>query len=288
MRSNSYRTTKRIILCLALLAVICLESLGPVRAQALVREFSVGLPFDSPIVTNDDEIDAFIGTGGLLLPSTFSGSKSVRRAVASCLNCVWRYSIYCAQDSQVMCAHAVKTCAIGKIRYRVRFGNAGATPKTIGSVCWGDSIPSTREKLGINVSEKITRFLPDIAIGMSPFPRTLTRVPIVVWCGQKAKIVLPDFEIQGVKVTVIASGTWLWNWGDGTFLWTRLPGEKYPNSELTHQFIRAGNYNVSVKSHWSGQFIVHGIGKFTTHGEPITQFTSRKISVVNQVSRLSN
>ena len=267
--------------------VSCLQ-IDPVFANESISANDIVVEFEPPVVTGDDEIDAFVGTGGLLLPSSFSGSQKNRHAVANCLNCVWRFSVYCAQDSQEMCAHAAITCPVGKIRYRIRFSRIGETPMTIGSVCWGSSKPMTREKMGLEIKERVARYLPDLEMGITPSPRTITMVPIIVWSGQKPEIRLPHFRLGGFNVSVIASATWLWSWGDGTRTWTRQSGKRFPSTQLTHQFRRAGTFNVSVRSYWFGQYLVSGIGKFPAIGGPIEQFDSQFVSVVNQEVRLSD
>ena len=281
-------STRYLWVILISLIVINVDTKDSAYANEPVRSLNGGLRMDVPVVNNDDQIDAYVGTGGLLLPSSFSGSTTNRQALARCLNCVWRFTIYCAQDTQEMCAHAVTMCPIGQIRYRIRFAKADAIPKTIGSVCWGSSKPITREKIGLEVLQRVLRYVPELRLGMNPTKRTITMVPIIVWCGQAPDVKLPQFQISGLEVTVTASANWLWNWGDGTSTWTRLPGKQYPSTQLTHQFNRAGVFTVSVRSHWSGNYHVKGIGNFTTIGPPITQFAAEKIVVVNQDSRLSH
>jgi len=46
----------------------------------------------NPNVGGNNSISAYVGTGGLLLPDSFSGSKATKSAVADCLGCTWRYT----------------------------------------------------------------------------------------------------------------------------------------------------------------------------------------------------
>ena len=278
----------RVLLVMCLTSSVVLATSNTSQAQSVIESSTVLLSLEPPEVTNDEKLDAFVGTGGLILPPSFTGSISNRIAVANCLNCVWRYSVYCSQDSQVMCAHATATCPKSKVRYRVSFGKAGVPPVTIGSVCSNGSKPVTRQRLGQEIENRILRYLPILKMGLVPSSKTITRVPIVVWCNQKSVFHPPSFQIAGTRVQISAQASWRWSWGDGTFLWTRVCGSPYPSAELSHQYLRAGRFHVSVESNWVGEFVIQGVGKFPTIGPPITQIANSGIAVLAQSARLSH
>jgi len=222
-------------------------------------------------VSGDDDSDAYRGTGGLLLPSSYSGSASSRKTIASCLNCVWRYTLYCQQSSMGFCAHAVITCPNGKVRYRVWFGKTNQTTKVVGTVCWGVSKPATRREIEQQVNSSAVRYVPALMPGVSPRGSTLTSVPIIVWSGQPAVFTPKPMYLAGHEVRIRATAVWQWVWGDGSSLWTGMPGGQYPNRALTHQYRKQGHYNVQVRSIWRATYFVAGLGSFTTAGNLVGQ-----------------
>lgn len=241
---------------------------------------SLGVPADNSInVSGDDSADAYRGTGGLLLPSSYSGNASSRKTIASCLDCFWRYTIYCAQGASGLCAHAVTTCSAGKIRYRVWFGTSANELRVVGSVCWGSSKPATRRDLDTQINQTALRYVPALQPGVAPRNSTFTSVPIIVWSGQRALFKPSPMLIAGHKIQITANAMWQWNWGDGSVQWTASPGAKYPARTLTHQFLRAGNYQVEVRTLWRATYYVAGIGTFAMPGDLIEQSASFPIQV---------
>lgn len=251
-------------------------------ANAMIGDFSASanVPFDATTtVSSDDNLDAYVGTGGLLLPETYSGSRQTKQRVASCMQCVWRYTIYCAVGTSALCAHAVSTCRLGEIRYRVWFGINERSVKDIGSLCWGLNPPTTRRDIERKMRAGSLRYLPPLAPAISPKGKTFTSIPILVWSGQHPQFVPAPMNLLGRSVQVRATATWLWNWGDGTQQWTVLPGSLYPHKTLTHQYRRPGNYHIRVSSYWRANYEIHGIGFFPVQGVSVRQNSDILLSV---------
>lgn len=232
-------------------------------------------------VVGDDEQDAYVGTGGLLLPGSFSGSHHTRVRVATCKGCHWRYTIHCQYGADGLCQHAVATCPQGKVRYRVWFAEMGQMPTVVGTVCWGVTEPLTRTDLESVIRNSQLRRVPPLAAGMNPPGKTFTSVPVIVFSGQPIIHRPPDMRIAGFRVQVKAQCRWRWAWGDGQAEWRAIPGAPYPRRDITHQYRAAGSYVVKVRSHWSAKYTVTGIGTFDVGGEQIHQDQSLKLTVVS-------
>ena len=230
-------------------------------------------------VAGDDSLNGYQGNGGLLLPQTFSGPARTRMKVASCLGCIWRYTIYCDATSTSMCAHAVVTCPGGKIRFRVWFGKTVDELAVVGSVCWGSSRPATRREFESQVKQSALRLLPKQQPGISPRFETLVSVPVSVWSGQSQTFRPKAMSLSGQNVQIIAKATWLWQWGDGTRNWTRLPGGRYPKSGISHIFSKPGNYSLRLTTVWQAEYFVAGLGSFQVSGDVVHQEKSLKILV---------
>jgi len=230
-------------------------------------------------VTSDNEMVAYIGTGGLLLPESFSGSSDVRFQVANCLGCTWRYTIYCMQNSDAPCLHAVMSCPAGSLLYRVGFGLTPSAINVIGSVCWGSSQPLTRSLAEANVRDYAIRYLPKLAPGYAPPDGTLTSIPGIFWTGQPTILLPPSFNLSGRSIMITATPTWRWIWGDGSVIWKSVPGAPFPSREITHQFRSPGNYQTQVTTVWTASYTVSGLGTFDVTGELVRQTQTLEVAV---------
>ena len=230
-----------------------------------------------PNVSGDNSIAAYVGTGGLLLPDSFSGSKSTSSEVANCLGCTWRYTVYCMQGVNTPCKHAVTSCPRGSLLYRVWFGRTASTIAVVGSVCWGSSTPITRREVEGRIDDYVVRYIPALRPGFDPPGGSITSVPVIFWTGQPATFKPPSFSLSGYSVSITAKPTWRWTWGDGSSVWKGVAGARYPSRQITHQYRIPGNYSVGVTAVWQAKYTVSGVGTFDVNGEVLRQ--SRTIAV---------
>ena len=252
------KTCLRVVTGIVVLFLASIVAQGPVTA-------------DEPNVVGDNSQAAYVGTGGLLLPGSFSGSSSTKRSVAVCLGCTWTYTIYCTQGAGVPCKHAVTSCPKGSLRYRVGFGRTPETVATIGSVCWGSSKPVTRQDVDSKIKDLVVQYVPHLSPGFSPRGGSLAAIPVIFWTGQPTNFSPPPFTLSGHRVAITATPTWRWAWADGNSVWKSVPGADYPSRQITHQYRSPGTYVVGVTTVWSAKYTVAGVGTFTVDGEVIRQ-----------------
>lgn len=222
-------------------------------------------------VVGDDQQDSFVGTGGLVLPGRFSGTTATRAHVAGCMGCTWKYTVYCAYDSEGLCAHAVVTCPLGMVRYRVWFGREADQLTVIGSVCWGSGAPITRRSIDHAIAQRGTRYVPPLRPGFDPPGGTLVGVAVIAWAGQPAVIAPAPLRLSGMTVRLTCRGRWLWTWGDGARQWYAVPGSPYPARDVVHTYRAAGRFGASVSSRWTATYTVAGLGPFDAGGDIVRQ-----------------
>ena len=231
----------------------------------------------APDVGGNNAISAYVGTGGLLLPDSFSGSTQTKTEVANCLGCTWRYTIYCMQGADAPCKHAVTSCPRGSLLHRVWFGRTPNSTAVVGSVCWGSSTPVTRRQIESRVDDYVIRYIPALRPGYDPPGGSLTTVPVIFWTGQPRSFTPPNFWLSGYSVSISATPTWHWNWDDGASIWKSVAGAQYPSRQITHQYRSPGRYSVGVTAVWQAKYTVSGIGTFDVSGEVLRQ--SRTLDV---------
>ena len=247
------------------------QSTHVLSPQALV------LPRD---VTGDDSIDAYVGTGGLVLGRTYSGSATKRYSIASCLSCVWKYSIYCRwSDEASPCLHAVLSCPKGMILYRVLFGHTNDVLQSVGSVCHGSGEPVTRRTIEQKIRQLVIRYVPSLRPTTQPSRETLTTLKVFAQSGQSRKFSPKKFTLSGHQVSLVAQARWRWNWGDGSSRWYSSPGGKYPDGKVTHQYRSTGVKVIKVLTQWNATYTIAGLGTFPAKGAQVTQDATLRILV---------
>ena len=264
-------------LWLSLVLALCVVGIAsPAQAVSLS---------DANVQANDD-LDAYVGTGGLLLPRSFQGPPRTRTYVANCLSCVWQYTLYCAQGAEVACAHAVVTCPAEEIRYRVKFGATKENVHTVGSVCWGIGYPATRQDVIDRIQEDALRAVPALRPGCSPCTRSLTGLPLIVWAGQPTVYRAKPMTLSGLRVVITARPLWRWSWGDSSHQWTSDSGSPTSRSGPTHRYSSPGQYHIDVHAVWTAQYAISGVGTYTLEDAPVNQFAQLHVQVVPIVTRL--
>ncbi len=231
-------------------------------------------------VTGDDSIDAYVGTGGLVLGRTYSGSATKKYSIASCLSCVWKYSIYCRwSDEASPCLHAVMSCPKGMILYRVLFGQTNDDMQSVGSVCHGSGEPVTRRTIERKIRQHVIRYVPNLKPTTQPSRKTLTSMKVFAQSGQDRKFTPKKFTLSGHQVSLVAQARWRWSWGDGSSRWYSSPGGKYPDGKVTHQYRSTGVKIIKVHTQWNATYTIAGVGTFPAQGDQVTQDATLRIRV---------
>lgn len=220
-------------------------------------------------VVADDERDAFVGTGGLVLPG--SVDQSTRREVADCTGCQWRVTSPCVErplgnsfDGQAACLSVSRGCQVGSLR-RTWFRSDHRAWRDLGLVCM-DQDPVTVEALGGRVREDLVRRLPSLRPDRLPRSGVVTGIPTVFSSGQPAGTQRFSWRILGRDVSVAATPSWSWRFPDGSEISTRDPGLLDESGDIRHIFRRAGAARVACESRWSGEFTVDGLGPYPIRG----------------------
>lgn len=234
------------------------------------------------VVRGDDERDRYVGTGGLILPTTVDADT--RSEVAGCPGCRWRLSTPCevpgdgvAFDGQPTCLSVVRGCPGGRL-LRPWFQGLGQPWRPLDLVCVAPGGPVTVADVGRGVQEAFEQGVPRLRPGFQPTQGVLTQVPVVFDSGQEAGVRRWRFDVLGRAVTLSASPLWSWQFGDGGRRDTADPGGRYPHLGIAHAYRRAGQYRVACTTTWQGSFVVDGLGPFPVD-EPVIQREVRRIDV---------
>lgn len=234
-------------------------------------------------VHGDDESDRYVGSGGLVLPS--SVGDRTRTEVAGCLGCEWRLSSPCATpvdgnpfSGQPTCLSVVRGCPAMAELLRAWFRPASGPWREIGLVCIGPGGPVTVVVVGLEVRERMARAVPPPLPGAQPERGVVAQLPVIFDSGQPADGLHVAWLIGGHPVTLDAAARWRWEFGDGSVLTTADPGGRFPHSSVAHAYRAAGRFTVHVQVTWSARYTVAGLGPFDVP-EPVVQSATLGVTV---------
>lgn len=243
------------ILTLLLLLPIGVPQLGTDRAHASVE------------VIGDDEQDAFVGSGSLLLPPQIA--TDWRRSAASCPGCRWRSVIQCVMTTAGSCRGPARLCGVDGFWLRIFLTGPDGVERNLGAACFGPSGPVRREVAEALLADEVRALVPPLRTWRQPEGQVLPHLPVVFGVTQSESAIERSFEIIGLPIELIASPRWIWDFG-GSTLHTVSAGRPWPDQTIDRTFRRSGEMPVAVKAVWSATYTVAGVGPLEVV-EPVTQ-----------------
>jgi len=130
----------------------------------------------------------------------------------------------------------------------------------------------------LSLSDQITRLLPGSKILYQPSSDALTDVPVYFWSDTNSVFNVVT-SILGVGVNVLMNPSFVWNFGDGTTFSTSSSGGPYPDSTITHTYIRPGTYTINLSISWAGTWAAQGAAMVPILGGAIVQSATATIQV---------
>lgn len=229
-------------------------------------------------VIADDERDAYVGTGGLVLPRG-SVDEALRRSVAECPGCRWRLREACAQDGGGgPCLSVARGCPGGARHLRTWHSrDGGRTWADLGLACYPPGGPVTVEDASWAVAERVEEAVPPGTITAQPPRGAVPHLPVAFAANQPAELGPLRLDVAGRAIEVRPRATWQWSFGDGATLVTDRPGGRYPDLSVAHAYRGAGRYEVVLDTTWTASYLLDGLGPFPV--DPIRQRTSARIVV---------
>lgn len=243
------------ILTLLLVLPIGVPQLGTDRAHASVE------------VIGDDEQDAFVGSGSLLLPPQIA--TDWRRSAASCPGCRWRSVIQCVMTTAGSCRGPARLCGVDGFWLRIFLTGPDGVERNLGAACFGPSGPVRREVAEALLADEVRALVPPLRTWRQPEGQVLPHLPVVFGVTQSESAIERSFEIIGLPIELIASPRWIWDFG-GSTLHTVSAGRPWPDQTIDRTFRRSGEMPVAVKAVWSATYTVAGVGPLEVV-EPVTQ-----------------
>lgn len=226
-------------------------------------------------VIGDDEQDAFVGTGSLLLPPQIA--TDFREVAAACPGCTWRSVIQCEMTSAGACRGPARLCGPEGYWLRVFLTRPDGTEMNLGAACFGSGGPVSRESAEAQLRDRIVALVPELRAWRQPSGRVLPHLPVVFGVTQSERPLVESFTLVGLPIELTARPRWVWDFAT-TSLATTSAGRRWPDATVDHAYRRSGIAQVRVTAVWEATYEVAGVGPLAID-EPVTQRTSLEVPV---------
>jgi len=203
------------------------------------------------VVTKTD--DSYQVSGRLFLDNQYSGSSATIKTAASCIGCKWHLQLICADpitnqtDGGYDCTKpASYSCSSTAKRYRVWFLGEGlwrpSDWQQTGTTCIGPAGPKPVVNLQTELAQTATGYLPELKFELKPKAKSLVNLPTKANVKSANSYTFVT-EVAGIQVTVTATASYRYNFGDGYSVVS-------PARSISHIYRVRGDKPVTVTATW--------------------------------------
>jgi hypothetical protein len=218
-------------------------------------------------IIGDDDQDAFVGSGSLLLPPQIA--TDWREVAATCPGCRWRSVIQCEMTTAGSCRGPARLCGPDGYWLRVFLTRPDGVEMNLGAACFGSGGPVSRETAEALLRERVVALVPPLKAWRQPSGPALAHVPVIFGVDQSEEPFTEAFEIVGLPVEITARPRWSWDFGSEPVA-TSSAGRRWPNPTIGHVYRRSGQNEAQVTAMWDATYVVAGVGPLAI-AEPVTQ-----------------
>lgn len=136
-----------------------------------------------------------------------------------------------------------------------------------------------------SLSDRLSKALPTGGISYQPNFQPLIHTPVYFW-NDLPSVFRTQVNLIGETIDVVLRPSYVWSFGDGSFLATTDSGGPYPNGKITHKYLQPGIYPVLLTTTWNGSFTHNAVERAIT-GE-IQKVSALTITVVAAPTRFMN
>jgi hypothetical protein len=226
-------------------------------------------------VIGDDDKDAFVGSGSLLLPPQIA--TDFRYAAAECPGCTWRSVVQCEMTTAGSCRGPARLCGPDGYWLRIFLTRPGGGEINLGAACFGSGGPVTRETAEARLRDRIVTLVPPLRPWRQPDGPVLPHIPVVFGVDQPETAIRASFDLIGLPIDLVVRPRWTWDFGTSRVA-TDSAGRRWPDATIAHTYWRSGLPEVAVAAVWEASYSVAGVGPLAV-AQPVTQRAELSIPV---------
>ncbi len=136
-----------------------------------------------------------------------------------------------------------------------------------------------------SLSDRLSKSLPTGGISYQPNFQPLIHTPVYFW-NDLPSVFRTQVNLIGETIDVVLRPSYVWSFGDGSFLATTDSGGPFPDGKITHKYLQPGIYPVLLTTNWNGSFSHNAVERAIT-GQ-IKKVSALTITVVAAPTRFMN
>jgi hypothetical protein len=136
-----------------------------------------------------------------------------------------------------------------------------------------------------SLSDRLSKSLPTGGISYQPNFKPLIHTSVYFW-NDLPSVFRTQVNLIGETIDVVLRPSYIWSFGDGSFLATTDPGGPFPEGKITHIYSQPGIYPVLLTTTWNGSFSHNAVERAIT-GQ-IKKVSALTITVVAAPTRFMN
>ena len=259
---------RRLIACAAVI-LACTSGLGNTSAMAQptggpgsVGGVGVGGDGGSGTVNGTDNQGGDPGSGG----AQGSGGTD------NCLGCTYKWVAIC-DPALANTGCGANACPAGFLMETLMITDPRLPAPIAGATRCRSPSGATPAQVRLAASDQFSQLLTTAHPSQQPAGGGVVNLPTLFATNTPAAQTF-DETLLGVQVTLNVDASWTWDFGDGTTLTSTDPGGAYPIASLSHIYLHAGTYAVTLTTNWTGTFSMAGGPAAVIPGGPIPRLSN--------------
>ena len=131
----------------------------------------------------------------------------------------------------------------------------------IGTVCLGPGeAPISVADIANAVYDEFKNLPPENEPKFYPSATALVNLPTIFAAGAPSEMSWDNLDVLGFDIRIEATASYEWDFDREVTETFTEPGGPYPDMSVTHTYTTPGQRQVSLVTHWNGQFYIDGDG----------------------------
>jgi hypothetical protein len=189
----------------------------------------------------------------------------------NCVGCTYRWVAFC-DPALANAGCGANACPPGFLLETLMITDPRLpAPIAGGTECRSPS-GATPAQVRLAASDEFSQLLTTAHPSQQPAGSGVVNLPTLFSTNTPVTQVFNE-TLLGLQVTLNVDASWTWDFGDGTTLTSTDPGGAYPIASLSHVYLVAGTYTVTLTTNWTGTFSMAGGPAAVIPGGPIPRLS---------------
>ena len=201
-----------------------------------------------------------------------SGGDHGGGSTSNCEGCTYRWVAIC-DPALANTGCGGQTCPAGFLMETLMITDPRLPAPIAGATQCRSPSGATPAQVRLAASDQFSQLLTTAHPSQQPADGGVVNLP-TLFATNTPPTQLFNETLLGVQVTLIVDASWTWDFGDGTTLTSTDAGGTYPITSLSHAYLSAAKYTVTLTTNWTGTFSMAGGPAAVIPGGPIPRISN--------------